>query len=138
MRDAVITAPAPGLAVMTTPDAPITEVEVHADVLALIEAYTDATDKAMPWSTLLAAAGAVPADHGLLRVGVRQGRGVTATVSDAVTDLLKLGLLVTGPEGLRITPAGCEAVRAWNGAYKQRLIAASDTLVSSELLPRTV
>lgn len=136
MRNAVLATASPALAVMTSSDVEITEVEVHADVLAFVEAYTERAGTAMPWAALLAAAGAVPPDHPLLRIGQRHGRGVAASVSDAVSDLMKLGLLVTGTDGLRITEDGCAAVRKWNGAYKDRLAAAADTLGAANLLPR--
>ncbi|MFC7495571.1 MULTISPECIES: hypothetical protein [unclassified Nocardioides] len=122
--------------VMTSADAALLEVEVHANVLALIEAYTKAVGTSMPWATLLAAASATPLGHELLSIRVAPGIRVTSVVRDAVSDLLSLGLVETGPAGLHITDSGCDMVRGWNGEYRRRLEAAETLLRSPmDLIP---
>lgn len=134
MKDAVIALSAP-LPVMTSREQPILDVEVHANVLALVEAYMTATDRPIPWATLLAAAVAVPADHPLLRIGAGRRVPAPVLVRDAVTDLMGLDLVATGTSGLRVTDAGCRLVRDWNGDYSPRLEAAEKLLRESALLP---
>lgn len=136
MREAVIaTTLEATVPVMTSSDVDIESVELHADVLAFVEGYRDATNADMPWSSLLAAAAAVPPDHELLRIGSGVGGRASAAVSATVQDLMILSLITTGPEGLRITETGCAAVRRWNGAYKARLDAARTLLRDAQILP---
>lgn len=133
-KDAVITLASP-LPVMNSAHAEILDVQVHANVLALIEAYMKAASVPMPWSTLLAAASAVPADHELLQIRADVTARTAAVVRDAVMDLLSLGLVRTGPLGLDITEAGRELARSWNGEYRRRLEAADAFLGDVSLLP---
>lgn len=133
VKDAVI-ALAPPLPVMTSREQAVLDVEVHANVLALVEAYGEETKgRAIPWASLLAAAAAVPSDHALLRIST-SGR-TPVVVRDAVTDLMNLGLMETGTRGLRITEAGCQLAREWNGDYSPRRAAARQLLQDSALLP---
>jgi hypothetical protein len=114
----------PTLTVMRKWDEALDEVPVHADVVALVEAFQVQTGRSMPWSVLLAAAASVPNEHELLMVSRALAGRVSEAVSDAVTDLLDQGLLTTGPVGLKVTERGQQAIRVWNGAYKSRLVAA--------------
>lgn len=134
VREAVTLTAAP-LPVMRTAQVDPDEVAVHATILALVESYSRAAGSPAPWAILLDAAAAVPTDHPLLNIAAGTGRRLSVTVSDAVADLLTLGLLETGPRGLQITAQGAETVRDWNGKYSQRLEAASVLLDDAQLSP---
>lgn len=136
MREAVIAPTAPALHVMTRADEAIDDVQVQADVLALIEAFTSGTTSvAMPWPALVGAVAGVPSGHPVLHIGSRAGHHIPGIVGDAITDLLTLGLVETGPKGLHITASGCSAARDWNGKYRERLEAAKELLAGVGLLP---
>lgn len=135
VREAVTVADIAHVPVMDRPDQDIGSVRVQATILALVEAYTGPGDRSMPWAKLLAAASAVPHDHELLTVPSRPGLRVPVTVSDALGDLLGLGLIKAGPQGLSITDEGCQTVRNWNGEYTSRLDAARVLLAESGLEP---
>ena len=110
------------LPVMQTADAAVSDYEVHADVLALIEA-AHVGEARLPWSSLIAAAlAATP--HQLPGLAGLHGRRVPLTIRDAVTDLLDLGLLGTSPQGFFITEQGKTTLRVWNGTFSPRLEAA--------------
>lgn len=135
VRETVTLAAAPPLPVMRTAHVDPDEVAVHATILALVESYAEAVGSPAPWAILLDAAASVPDDHELLNVAAGTGRRLSVTVSDAVADLLTLGLLATGPRGLQITAKGTDEIRAWNGKYSRRLDAASALLDAAQLLP---
>ncbi len=135
MRETVTVTASAALPVMHSANVSASDVIVHASVLALVEAYTKSADRAMPWASLLAAATAVPSNDALLRIGAGYGRRVSVMVSDAVSDLMGLGLLETGTTGLHITDEGCAVVRRWNGEYTPRLEAAERLLAEAQILP---
>jgi hypothetical protein len=136
VREAVTVAQVADVPVMDRPDQEIGSVRIQATILALIEAYTGGNgDTSMPWAALLAAASAVPSDNELLTVPTGPGRRLPITVSDALGDLLGLGLVEARPRGLRVTDEGCETVRNWNGEYTRRLEAAGALLIETGLAP---
>jgi hypothetical protein len=106
------------------------DVQVHADVLALVEAAVDA-GRSLPWSMLLVAAIAVNTDGPLTGLSALDGRSVSTAMRDAATDLLDLGLLATTPDGFTVTDQGRDQARQWNGAFSERLAAALALLKST-------
>lgn len=122
------------LPVMQTVDAAVADYEVHADVLALVEAAQEQHAR-LPWSSLVAAALAAT-DAALTGLAGLQGRRVPPSLLDAVTDLLDLGLLETSPQGLLITQRGKHRLRDWNGTFTPRLEAARVLLQDAHLAER--
>lgn len=122
-RKAVSAISIASLPVMTSTETDVSAVEVHADVLALVEA-SQKLGRRLPWSTLVAIAATVAADSALSGLAGLHGRRVARTAREAVTDLIDLGLLTASTDGFDVTEAGAQRARAWNGGFSVRLEAA--------------
>ena len=121
------------LPVMRNSDVAMHEFPDHANVLAVVHAYTEAAGP-MPYQLLLdvmESFGATGNDMAIQHAG---GVGVARGLHQILADLRRLDLIDMGSAGTELTPCGYSRLQGWNGLFRQRRTLARDAMTTMGFL----
>ncbi|NHA67723.1 hypothetical protein [Phycicoccus flavus] len=114
--------------IMTSTDVAADDFPNHANVLALVSAYTQATGEPMPWAAIVEVVERLQLEGNPAGLEMRGSLRVGEALGDIVTDLRRLNLLHFGVNGTDLTAAGEEMASRWNGRFTQRRESATTAL----------
>lgn len=120
--------------VMSNRDVDMHDFPDHANVLAVVSAYTDAQG-AMPYALLRDAMASLDAIHDEMAISSSGSIGVAMALHNVVTDLRHLDLIDLGPAGTVVTSCGEDRLKAWNGKFRERRSHATRVLQELQFLP---
>lgn len=121
--------------IMSSTNATAEEYPGHANVLALVSAYTEAVDSPMPWATLVDVIESLQLQGNPAGLQAPGPSTVDDVLGDIVTDLRRLNLLRFGVHGTTITDTGEEVAKAWNGQFTGRRQQAAAALRELRVIP---
>jgi hypothetical protein len=121
-------------AVMRTRDVEMQQYLDHANVLAVVSAYSERVGP-MPYALLLEVMESLKAMGDDLAIQTGGGAGVAKALHNVVTDLRRLDLVDLGSSGTVLTPSGLEEATAWNGQFQDRREHATSSLQDLRFLP---
>lgn len=119
-------------AVMRTRDGEMHEYPDHANVLAVVRAYSK-TSGPMPYALLLEVMESLEAVGN--DMAIHTGGATSVALHNVVTDLRRLDLVDLGSSGTVLTPSGVEKANAWNGQFEKRSEQAAAALRDLGFLP---
>lgn len=114
--------------IMTSTAKGIEAYPAHAQLLALVSAYEDFTQGPVTWLELLGIVERLDVEDSPAALPLEPMQQTADALADLVTDLRRLGLLHSGPDGSTLTHAGEEVAREWNGQFEERRSRALDAL----------
>jgi hypothetical protein len=106
-------------AVMRTSDVEMHEYPDHANVLAVVRAYT-AELGPMPYALLLEVMEMLEAVNDQTAIQAEGGTSLAQAVHNVVTDLRRLNLVELSSSGTVLTPGGLTKIATWNGKFRER------------------
>jgi hypothetical protein len=120
--------------VMRTRDGEMHDYPDHANVLAVVRAYSK-TSGPMPYALLLEVMESLEAVRNDMAIHTGGATSVAVALHNVVTDLRRLDLVDLGSSGTVLTPAGVEKANAWNGQFEKRSEQAAAALRDLGFLP---
>ncbi len=121
-------------AVMRTRDVEMHDYPDHANVLAVVSAYSKRVGP-MPYALLLEVMESLKAVGDDMAIKTGGATGVAKALHNVVTDLRRLDLIDLGSSGTVLTPSGLEKATAWNGQFQERSEHAASSLRDLRFLP---
>lgn len=105
--------------VMRTSEVDIHDYPDHANVLAVVRAYTEKLGP-MPYALLLEVMEMLEAVSDRTAIQATGSAGLARALHSVVTDLRRLNLVELASSGTVLTPGGFQRTAAWNGNFRER------------------
>lgn len=106
----------------------------HANVLAVVDAYTSASGRPLPYVLLLDIMESLPGVDSEAAIPHASRIGVVTALHNIVADLRRLDLIEMGSAGTELTLCGRQRLEAWNGQFKARSKQAQAAMVEAGFL----